>query len=294
MKTILLTSAVSVAIGFTFGWLVRSTSLELDSNLTANPTSNQASPAPRPTNNPAATDREKPDRPRGADASPITLLQGTAAIPETHFSPDRGKWMRLIELLGLDDAQAQAIQKALTELRPTAESGMPLDAAYTQAGIELEKRILQLLNSDQQAAFIALQARTLENRSHASALETYAQELADLDLSPDQQQKALSLLRTQAEQASSDIPPATRLLLQGSFLPVGDERLSEHSIRLMRQIASQNNGDATLESIAQQRRAEADAKLREFETILTPAQLELYRAKLAQTPDILDQIRTAK
>jgi hypothetical protein len=139
-----------------------------------------------------------------------------------------------------------------------------------------------------------LQRRTADNRIELNAQKTYSQELGELDLSPEQRAQALDLLRRQAEQLSADIPPGTRLLLTGSFLPIGDVNFSEDAIRLLRQLSPQDSGDVTLDKLAVMRRAESEEQARLFEGVLTPAQLELYRSGLSQTPDILDQLRSGE
>ncbi len=139
-----------------------------------------------------------------------------------------------------------------------------------------------------------MQRRAMNNRIEISAQQTYNQELGELDLSAEQRARALELLRREAEQSSADIPASARLLLTGSFLPIGDVNFSEDAIRLLRQLSPQDSGDITLDKLAEKRRAEAEEKARLLEPVLTPAQLELYRSRLSQTPDILDQLRSGE
>ncbi len=293
MKTILISSALSLAIGFTFGWLIKSASTDLDSFV---PQTGQNTPKPRP---PAPApdsppERVRPDRP-SSDNVPIKGAPiGTATVPESAKQADRAKWMRLIEVLDLNTEQAKALEAAMAESLPKADTGKSPEVIYTEAGALLEKNILALLDADQRKAFTDMQRRAKDNRIELSAQQTYAQELGELDLTPEQRTQALDLLRGRAEQNSADIPSGTRLLLTGSFLPLGEVNFSEDAMRLLRQLSPQDSGDITLDKLAAMRRAEAEEKARLLEGVLTPAQLELYRSRLSQTPDILDQIRSGE
>ncbi len=293
MKTILISSAISLAIGFTFGWLIKSTSSELESIVT---TPGQNSPAPRPPERAPDTppERDRPERPASGGGEPQVTPAGTATVPPSVKRADRAKWMRLIEVLGFNDEQAKALEAAIAEALPKTDTGKSPEDTYTEAGERLEKNILALLDADQRTAFADLQRRAMENRIEVNAQEAYARELGELDLSPEQRRQALDLLRGRAEQTAAEIPASARLLLAGSLLPIGDERFSEDAIRLLRQLSPHETGDITLDKLAETRRAEAEEKAALFESVLTPAQLELYRSRLAITPDILDQIRSGE
>lgn len=293
MKTILISSALSLAIGFTLGWLIKSASADLDSFV---PQTGQIIPAPRPaggtTDSPP--ERVRPGRP-SSDSGPTKRAPiGTAILPEAAKRADRAKWMRLIEVLGLNAEQTKALEATMAEALPESDSGESPEATFTEAGTRLEKNILALLNPDQRKAFAEMQGRAEDNRIELNAQLTYSQELGGLDLSPEQRAQALDLLRERAQNISAQIPASTRLLLAGTFLPVGDVNFSEDAIRLLRELSPQDSGDVTLDKLAEKRRADAEEKAKLFEEILTPAQLELYRSRLSQGPDILDQLRSGE
>ena len=294
MKTILISSALSLAIGFTFGWLIKSASADLDSFVP--PQTGQNIPTPRPAGGTADSppERVRPDRPSSQAGPTKGAPIGTATVPEAAKRADRAKWMRLIEVLGLTPEQAKALEAAMAEALPEPEPGESPDAAFAEAGARLEKNILALLGDEQRKAFAEMQRRAAENRIELKAQLTYSQELGELDLSPEQRAQALELLRGRAQRISADIPPSTRLLLAGTFLPVGDVNFSEDAIRLLRQLSPQDSGDVTLDKLAEKRRADADEKAKLFEGVLTPAQLELYRSRISQGPEILDQLRSGE
>ena len=288
MKTTLISSVLSLAIGFTFGWLMKSASTDFDSFVPQTgqitPTTRQLTPSPD-----SPPERVLPKRPSSVDPTHAPPI-GTATVPEAAMRADRAKWMRLIEVLGLNPEQAKALEAVMVDSLPKLETGKSPEIRYIEAGARLEKNILALLNANQRKAFTDMQRRAADNRIELSAQQTYSQELGELDLSPEQRGQALDLLRGRAERNSADIPSSTRLLLTGSLLPIDDLNFSEDAIRLLRQLSPQDSGDVTLDKLAEKRRFEAEEKANLFEEFLTPAQLEIYRSRLSQTPDILDQL----
>ncbi len=294
MKTILISSALSLAIGFTFGWLIKSASTDLESFV---PQTGQNTPTPRPpapTRTPdAPPERVLPERPSSVGPTHAPPI-GTATVPGEPTRADRAKWMRLIEVLGLNPDQAKALEAAMAESLPKLETEKSPEISYMEAGSLLEKNILALLDADQRKAFADMQRRAMDNRIELSAQQTYMQELGELDLMPEQRALALDLLRDRAKQLSADIPSSARLLLTGSFLPVSERNFSEDAIRLLRQLSPQYSGDAALDKLAEKRRVEAEEKAKLFEEVLTPAQFELYRSRLSQSTEILDQLRSGE
>lgn len=290
LKTILISSAVSLAIGFSFGWLIKSASANLEGYVPLTvqnraPSRPLVTPADSPTGSPA-------ERARTNDIPTKGVSKGAAALPEAAKHADRAKWMRLIEVLGLDTEQVKALEATIEEAIPRTDTSKPVDVLQIEAAALLEKNILALLNADQRKSFVDMQDRAKNNRIELSAQKTYSQELGELDLSPEQRAKALDSLRDQAERTSAEIPSSTHLLLTGSLLPIGDVQFTEEAIYTLRQLTPEDIGNAGLEKIAEIRRAEAKQKAKLMEAVLTPAQLELYRSRLSQTPDILDQIRS--
>ena len=292
MKTILISSAVSLAIGFSFGWLIKSASAELDSTIPLSGNVSNDSNVPNPDPPDTTPDRERPERPSPEGVPAKTLPTGTAKVPESVKRADRAKWMRLIEVLGLNDDQAKALEASMKEALPKTDTGKSPEITYTEAGERLEKNILAMLDADQQAAFQQLKQRFMDNRIESDAQEAYVMELSGFDLSTEQRERALELLRGRAKEAAAEVPASARLLLAGSFLPIGDEKFTEDAILLLRQLAPEETGDITLDKLAARRRAESEQKAALFKSVLTPAQLELYRSRVSETPDLLDRIRS--
>lgn len=218
-------------------------------------------------------------------------LSGDAQPPESLQKAERAKWLRLIEVLGLDSDQAKALEAAIAESRPRPDEDTPLDAAYSKAGENLEKNILAMLNPEQQAAFREMQRRSLGNRVEVKAQKEFAESLTSLDLTAEQREQALEVLRKQAEKNAAAIPSSTRLLLGGSFLPIGDEKATDDSFELMGQLQPKPGEPLpTYEQIATLHRAELERRMTQFEGILSPGQLALYQASISQALENLDII----
>lgn len=292
MKSILIPSLIFLLIGFTFGWLVRGTSLGIDrieNRIITRPAPVRI-PPPAPD---ITTTQPRPDPiPQDTAPRPIELpTPGNATPPPSATKADEAKWLRLIEVLGLDRDQAAAIEAAISESRPNPTDDLPPDLAYTEAGDALEGKLLAILNPQQTLALKELQRRSLENRNASRAGLVYSTELGDLDLSEKQRQQTIGILTDDASRQSSSITNSSRLYLSGSFLPIGVQTLGEDGILLQKKLREDQVSDtADFSGIADIHRAELVRKAALLEDILSPAQLELYRAKLSESLEIIDKI----
>ncbi len=291
MKTILISSAVSIAIGFTFGWMIRSATVDLDSienTITTAPNPKRITPKvhdpldiPPDQINPSDIDRVmSPNR---------NIPEGNAKPPESAEKAEQAKWSRLIEVLGLDKTQAKVLEAAIAESDPVPAEGQQLDASYVAAGEKLQAKILSVLNEDQQKAFKELQERSLKNQLHAKSMQQYVQELGKFDLDASQADQAMAVLMKHAEGEASAIPAGTRLLLDGSVLPIGDRKFSDDAFSLLGKISASNTGGAmSIEEIAAIHRAEMERRMNQFEGILSPAQMQRYQAGIMESSENLD------
>jgi len=292
LKTILISSAVSIAIGFTFGWMIRSATVHLETIETELVVDKPKRPAPRSENlldipperlNPSDIDRAiSPNRP---------IPRESTKPSEAVVNAQQAKWNRLTEVLGLDGAQAKVLEAAIAESEPVPAEGQALDAAYAEAGEKLQATILATLNADQAKAFRELQKRTLQNQLNSKAMQQYVQELGKLDLDPSQLNQATEILLDRALEEAAAIPDSTRLLLDGSVLPIGDRKISANGFTLLRKLATSNSGGSMgIQEIAAIQRAEMARQMTQFEGVLTPAQLEIYQAGIKTSSKNLDMI----
>lgn len=294
MKSILITAAVSLVIGFAGGWMIKSASTDLET-ITSRQIQRPERPKPAPKPDRASEAGDRPQRPEPQDKplkySPIA--GGNAEIPESAKQADRAKWSRLIEVLGLSADQAKDLQENIekTTLNPSEDEDA--DLVYDKAGEDLQKRLLALLSPEQQEAFREFQERSIENKIEVKTNEAYATDLGDLDLTPAQREQAIELLRAEAEAEVGSIPASTRLLLEGSILPIGNSKFSEESVMLLRTIRNQAGADPSvvgIEEITAMNRAKIESKIKSYEEILSPAQLERYQAKISESLEALEMI----
>ncbi|MDP4624867.1 MAG: hypothetical protein NWT08_07000 [Akkermansiaceae bacterium] len=283
------------SIALVIGYLIGSLVFPLASSTDTPSDEPEVDYSPPSISRPSGGDTEPQPRPipnvSNNNPRPPRQLSGNATPPESIEKAEQAKWLRLIEVLGLDSDQAKALEAAIAEIHPKPDDDTTLDVAYAEAGERLEQAILAMLTPEQQAAFREMQQRTLENRVEVKAQEEFSESLAKLDLTAAQREQALELLRIQAEEKASAISSGTRLLLGGSFLPIGDEKTTDKSFELMGQLQLKPGEDPpTFEQIAAVHRAELERRMTQFEGILTPAQLALYQSSLAQGLENLDVI----
>ncbi|MFD2257593.1 hypothetical protein ACFSSA_12995 [Luteolibacter algae] len=292
MKPILISSTIALAIGFAGGWAFKPSGdkSELLDALAATP----ARPLPR--NSPSAPPIDNPNIPETSRSRELTEandkpLLSQPDIPDTTDERDRAKWMRLSETLNLSADQAKAVQASIDETQPELSSEKPHDQALSEKGAELEEKILSILTSEQQKEFKNMQARAKENSILSNAQQSVAESFRELDLNGEQREQALSIFRQTAEEDAALISDSTRLLLEGSVLPIGKEKLTEDGLKMMKKITRAGSSDPTsVESMATIQRAEIQKKMEIFQDVLTPAQLAQYRLKLEKSLAIWDEM----
>jgi len=286
MKRTLLTSAILVAFGFAAGWFFKSATQDLATieqtiHSVAKRTPPAASQDSPPDSTPPPLAGNSGNRSPGME--PVPGSDG-AEPPRSSSELDNARWLRLGEVLGLDAGQTKALEALIAESRPDMGNGQNLDTAYAKAGVKLEEKMLAALTPEQREEFKKLQLRDRENRVESKALQSYEAHLGNLDLTANQREQAMDALRQDAEQQVSSIADSTRLLLADSFLPIGDERLTEDGFRLLGQLkSSPGTQPFDIEALAAIKREEIASKMNRFEGILTPGQLARYRIALEES-----------
>ncbi len=283
MKSVLITSLVSIAIGFTGGWLIRSASSDLNTVTRVTPPPIERRPPTAPPQIEVPEERNSPGipNPRPEKLGKV-MTADDIEIPESSIQADKAKWTRLGEVLGLSTDQSKAIAAILAEIKLAPVEGESPDIAYQRMGEQLEKSILATLDPAQQEAFRKFQQRALENKVEVLAQKSLAEEVGNLDLTAAQREQVLSMIRSETQADVATISPATRLTLSGSILPIGNEKFSDEGILLLRKLNSEGN-QASMETLSTINRAEIEKQWNRYEGILTPGQLESYRASLGES-----------
>jgi hypothetical protein len=291
MKPSLILPALCALVGFSLGWMLKpapSPSVAATS---------PPAPAASPLNpNPAPSTPARPVR-KPATSAPAAAAPGD---PGAFTDPkDAAKMLRLVEALGLSDAQQADLKKIIAETRQSlvaGEAGLPagspdLLTLHSTGGNTLETSLAALLTPEQNTAFAELRKRGLDNRIEVKAQRELGQLLEITDLSAEQRAKVFQRLRATTATDLASIPASLALVLDSSMLPLGPQAVSEQTIRTLREIAdAQDLGDPSAvhaKLIASQRR-KLDAHLKLLTDILTPAQVAQYQATIAAQRAIHD------
>lgn len=283
MKPILISSLIALVIGFIGGWAIKSASQDLESFSPDAITRN--TPPARPTTGGSETVPER-EKPAGTPPSPRPenpSYNSAAVPPDTDDAADRAKWIRLSEVLKLSNDQSIAIAAAISENQPDLGGETSLDLAVRSAGENLEQAILATLTPEQQTAFRQFQERSLRNSIESKAQQALGTELGELDLTSSQREQALEIIRDRVANESAEIADSTRLLLEGSFLPVGNAQIREEGLRMAEMLKTNpENASKPIEQLARIRKEEIEERIASFEAILTPGQMALYRTQLEE------------
>jgi DNA-binding MarR family transcriptional regulator len=282
MKPILISSTITLIIGFSFGWLFKSSSQEIEDTpklITQNSNQNNST-SPADNNTPPG----KPSRP--ISNNPDRTLRTDPYIPTTSDAKLEAKWLHLSETLSLTPEQNKTLAAIIEKNHPDNTGETSLQDAISTAGKNLEASILSSLTPEQQKKFKDLQNRNLQNQLSAKAMRFYSDELADLDLTPQQREQALETLTLEYQQQAESIPNSTRLLLSGSFLPVTGNTIADDGFLLLDNLVKTIDP----QQIAEARRTEIQNKSTRFQNILTPAQLQIYQQKVQESLNNLQQI----
>ncbi len=299
MKATLIATGIALVIGFAGGWVTKSASAELDSFSPARtqPVIQRPEPAPRPPD--TALPRPEPNAfspepkaPRRTPRSPATEVKD----PEVAETLDSAKWTRLVEVLGITPDQAQTLEARLAQALPSEPGGNATEE-LAKTGAKLEAEILSVLAPEQQEAFKELQERDRVRRVENLAQEAYLATLSELDLTPEQRAGSLEILRQNSREQLDGIPDSTRLVLSGSFLPIGNEGISDQGLIFLSKLKAAGHGNGSqpgVQEVAALHRREIATHMNQFEDVLTPGQLARYQQGLQKSLQNLDVMAPLK
>jgi hypothetical protein len=212
---------------------------------------------------------------------------------------DDAKMMRLSEALNLTKEQQEAILKmiAAAQAAIVLPEGTPPDSAQilTNAatlGGNIEKSLDAILTPEQAVAFQQLRKRAEQNKIEAAAQKQLSSFTDQMDLTPEQREKALERLRDSAGSKLSSRPDALSLALDTSILPLGPGALNSRSVELMQQ-TSQTPGNDTVEAQKahmENQKLELDHQLELYKDILTSAQQAQLKLVIDERKSTLDRV----
>ena len=293
MKYSVVLPLVATVVGFCLGWLVKPQSEPV---ITQRPLATSQTPKA-----PAKPALEPPVQPPPGPA----LRPGAAGKPDAEFREKAGtarnsaKMLRFAEALGLSAAQQEDLTQLIDgSLKPasTGQAARPVGAGevldqFAARAAALEQGLAKLLTPEQSAAFAELRQRERDNRVETTAQRELGNLTEVTDLTAEQRDKVLALLRTSSAAEAGAIPPSLALILDSSVLPLGSDAPSAQSIENLSQLAAAlAPGDpaAPHAKLIENQRRELDERLNRLKDVLTPAQVAQYRAAIAEQHAIQD------
>jgi len=245
-----------------------------------------------------------PLRKRGAATGPLEPSAETVSaqvrFEETFGNAsdraEKARLSRLSEALGLSSEQQDALKNMLDirrdGFRNLQGSSNDPAASIQQAGIS-EKNFMEdvkkVLDPEQVTAFESFKQREKDNAVEAKAQRDVADLIGQVDLSEEQREQALTVMRQLSEASAAKRPAGWALMneavgmLGGSHAAVMDDlgdAMTDPSIL--------KDPQAVQRKLLETQRATADARVAALRSVLTPGQLAQYRANLETRSAIME------
>ncbi len=232
--------------------------------------------------------------PKGQAGGPIRMEQGDEATA----SRDNAKLLRLTEALGLSKEQQESLVQAIAGALAAAgmSEGSPVDPfkileRAAAAGSGIEKAMDSILTPEQAAEFRKLRERSLANQIEAAAQKEFSVFTGQIDLTEEQRQKALTLVKSSVEERYAARPPGLDLALESSVVPIGPTGINPDSMDSLQYVMDSKGDPAAAQAaMLQRQRAELDRQVTQYEAILTPAQMEQFRASIDERKRAIDRL----
>jgi len=220
------------------------------------------------------------------------LARVDRAFKDAASQRERAKLIRLTEAVGLTDEQLDQFEALLAERRhqppiPGFNSGVSpketLDRA-TEAAKAFDAKFRALLTPDQALALSGYRERQEDNRAEARAQRELSDVIDRIDVTPQQRQSVLEVLKASAAAEQAKLPEGAGLLLESSPTMMGGGAFSQQSIDAMTLLG--NDPEVAKDPLALSRKMQERqheqmmARAESLATILTPAQMIQYRAAI--------------
>ncbi len=291
MKTQYIFPAIAALIGFSVAWVAKPTAAPAPAQ---NPTAT-ADAAPKHNTRTAPSESRPPAGPSkgGTEVKAATEFPLADMVENGPRNREEAKMLWLTEALGLTIDQQGEIIRLVEESHTNAVSDLPVIEDLTNRGKAMEDALAKLLKPEQLAKLQELRAHERENRIEARAQKALTQVIEDVDLSPEQREQVLSRLRQSAKTELQTIPAAATLLFEKSVLPTGKNELSVDGVLTLAKIGESILYDDPIKAqarVLQSQREELEEKLKNFDGILSPAQMSQYYAALTEQKNLLKKL----
>ena len=211
---------------------------------------------------------------------------------------ENARLARFSEALGLSSDQQEAMAALLAGRRDgfrelSGQGKTPAEMVAEAADAEriFRQEVEKILDPEQVAALDAKLGREKENAIQASAYRALADLSSQIDLSPEQREKALASL-AEASKAVHDRRPEGWAVMSESYSVLSDDQLGalEGMVDILNDPEVLKDPQALYQHQVAARRKDAEQKLAQLAGILTPAQLAHYRATLNSRLTIVEHM----
>jgi hypothetical protein len=300
---------VTAAIGFGIGWIAKPAPIGSLTEAAADPIARRSARASRPVHDAAPSPVEQgladqepfpsvADRPEIAGPQPGALsAEIGAGLAKAREMREAAKWLRLVEVLGLSDAQRSDLDASISDLAesleenrtgtPAFQDGAQAAAEIAKLGSALDSLLTQVLSSAQREALDGMLRQERENRIDAVVRRELADLIGSIDLTPDQREAVALRLRESAEAEIPVLPRELELMVDTSVLPLGALGVGRDTIETMRGLPGKGAGD-----FQDQRLREMAERQEILRGILTPGQIARFEALAEEQRVILQQMRS--
>ncbi|RYD60849.1 MAG: hypothetical protein EOP83_18455 [Verrucomicrobiaceae bacterium] len=209
---------------------------------------------------------------------------------------ERARLSRLSEALGLSTEQQEALRNMLDirrdGFRNLQGSNHDPAAAIQQAGIS-EKNFMEdvkkVLDPEQVAAFESFKQREKDNDIEAKAQRDVADLIGQVDLSEQQREQALVVMRQLSETAAAKRPAGWDVMNEAVGMLGGSQAAVMDDLGgVMDDPSIMKDPQAIQRKLLETQRATAEARVAALKSILTPGQLSQYRANLETRSAVME------
>ena len=203
---------------------------------------------------------------------------------------------RLAEALGLSDEQKETLRALLNirrdGFRDLQGSNNDPAASIRQASIS-EKNFMEdvkkVLDPEQVAAFENFKQREKDNDIEAKAQRDVADLIGQVDLSEEQREQALVVMRQLSEASAAKRPEGWGLMNEAVGMLGGSQvSVLEDLGGVMDDPSIMRDPQAIQRQLLESQRATAEARVAALKSILTPGQLSQYRANLETRSAVME------
>lgn len=307
MKPTVLIATFAAIAGFAAGWLFKPS----ESPAAAGPQSAAGSGRPSGPLDGKSHNRsaERPLvlKPRGdgrTDSDPETAemhVKFDRTLKSSTQMSENARLGRLVEALGLSSEQKEAMEALLAgrrdgfrELQGNGKSRTQMveDAANAQRVFEQE--VSKILDPEQVTALADLTKRKKENDIEARAYRNLQDVIGQVDLSPEQRDKALEAFRTSSAEAQDRRPEGWSIMNETLNIMGGNQvsALDDMS-EFLTDPAVMNDPLEIQRRVAQKKRMDGEQMVTQLASILTPAQLRQYKATVDARASFAEQVLPA-